>query len=122
MEKVLQLPSRSRPCLAVFACQAIPGRIFVKSKMLQDAARMASGIDELNLANVRMVAEDKRTKVLAMDPAPQPQDQGWVRLCGNTKKLRQYKGDLALVVGVTGSNLLDLWLVPLLEFTPSSVL
>jgi len=38
--------------------------------MLQDVARMTSGIDELNSANVRMVAEDKRTEVLAMDPAP----------------------------------------------------
>jgi transcription elongation factor len=63
-----------------------------------------------------MVAEDKRTEVLAMDPAPRPQDQGWVRLRGNTKKLRRYKGDLALVVGLTGSNLLDLWLVPRLDF------
>ena len=116
MEKVLQLPSCSRPCLAVFVRQAVPGRIFVESKTLQDAACTASGIDELNLANVRMVAEDKRTEVLAMDPAPRPQDQGWVQLHRNTKKLRQYKGDLALVVGVTGSNLLDLWLVPRLNF------
>ena len=38
-------------------------------------------------------------------------------LHGNTKKLQRYKGDLALVVGVTGSNLLDLWLVPRLNFS-----
>ena len=46
---------------------------------------------------------------------PSP-DQRWVQLHRNTKKLRRYKEDLALVVGVTGSNLLDLWLVPHLNF------
>ena len=116
MEKVLQLPNGSRPCLSAFARQAVPGRIFVESKTLQDAARTASGIDELNSAKVRMVAEDKRTEILVMDPAPRPRLQGWVRLRGNSKKLRRYKGDLALVVGLTKSNLVDLWLVPCLDF------
>jgi hypothetical protein len=37
---------------------------------------MASGIDELNSTKVWMVAEDKRTEILVMDPAPQPQLQG----------------------------------------------
>ena len=116
MEKVLQLPSSSRPCLAAFARQAVPGRIFVEAKTLQDAARTGLGIDELNSAKLQMVAEDKRTKILDMDPASRPQLQEWVRLRGNTKKLRRYKGDLALVVGLTGSNLLDLWLIPRLDF------
>ena len=98
MEKVLQLPSSSRPCLAAFARQAVPGRIFVEAKTLQDAARTGLGIDELNSAKLQMVA----------DPASRPQLQEWVRLRGNTKKLRRYKGDLALVAGLTGSNLLDL--------------
>jgi hypothetical protein len=43
---------------------------FFESKTLQDAAHTVSGIDKLNSANVRMVAEDKRTEVLAIDPAP----------------------------------------------------
>lgn len=116
MENVLQLPSRSRPCLTAVVCRAIPGRIFVESETLQDTARMASGIDELNPAKVQMVAEDKRTKVLAMDPAPWPRLQGWVWLRRNTKKLWQYKGDLALVVGLMRSNLLNLWLIPCLDF------
>ena len=116
MEKVLQLPSSSRPCLAAFARQAVPGRIFVEAKTLQDAARTALGIDELNSAKLRMVAEDKRTEILDMDPASRPRLQEWVWLRGNTKNLRRYKGDLALVVGVTGSNLLDLWLIPRLDF------
>ena len=69
MEKVLQFPSSSRPCLAAFARQAVPGRIFVEAKTLQDAARTALGIDELNSAKLWMVAEDKRTEILDMDPA-----------------------------------------------------
>ena len=63
MKKVLQLPSSSRPCLAAFVCQAVPGRIFVKAKTLQDAAHTALGIDELNSAKLQMVAEDKRTEI-----------------------------------------------------------
>lgn len=116
MEKVLKLSSSSRPCLAAFARQAVPGRIFVEAKTLQDAARTALGIAELNSFKLRMVAEDKRTEILDMDPAPRPRLQEWVRLRGNTKNSRRYKGDLALVVGITGSNLLDLWLIPRLDF------
>ena len=116
MEKVLQLPSSSRPCLAAFAHQAVPGRIFVEAKTLQDAARTVLGIDKLNSFKLQMVAEDKRTEILDMDPASRPRLQEWVRLRGNTKNLRCYKGDLALVVGITGSNLLDLWLIPCLDF------
>ena len=116
MEKVLQLPNDSRPCLSAFTHQTVPGQIFVESKMLQDAACTASGIDELNSTKVQMVTEDKRTEILAMDPAPQPRLQGWVCLHRNTKKLRWYKGDLALVVGLMRSNLLNLWLVPCLNF------
>jgi len=116
MEKVLQLPDRSGPCLAAFARRAVPGQIFVESKTLQDAVRTTSGIDELNSTKVRMVAENKRTEILVIDPAPRPWLQGWVRLHRNTKRLRRYKGDLALVVGLTRSNLLDLWLIPRLDF------
>ena len=87
MEKVLQLPNGSRPCLSAFACQTIPGQIFVKSKTLQDAAHIVLGIDKLNSTKVQMVTEDKRTEIMAMDPAPQPWLQGWVCLCRNTKKL-----------------------------------
>ena len=116
MEKVLKLSNSSRPCLAASACQAILGRIFVEAKTLQDAARMVLGIAKLNSFKLQMVAEDKRTEILDMDPAPWPRLQEWVRLQGNTKNSRWYKGDLALVVGITGSNLLDLWLIPCLNF------
>lgn len=116
MENTLRLPNHAGPCLAAFARRAVPGRIFVEAKTLQDAARVASGIDKLNSSQLRMVVDDKRLEVLCMDPAPRPQLQGWVRLRGQTKKLRRYQGDLALVVGLTGSNLLDLWLLPRLDF------
>ena len=116
MEKVLKLSNSSRPCLTAFVHQAVPGQIFVEAKTLQDAACTALGIAELNSFKLRMVAEDKRTKILDMDPAPRPRLQEWVWLQGNTKNLRQYKGDLALVVGITGSNLLDLWLILHLNF------
>ena len=89
MEKVLKLSNSSRPCLAVFACQAIPGRIFVEAKTLQDAACMALGIAKLNSFKLRMVAEDKRTEILDMEPAPRPWLQEWVWLQGNTDNIKE---------------------------------
>ena len=49
---------------------------------------MGLGIDELNSTKLQMVAEDKRTEILDMDPASRPQLQEWVQLRGNTQKLR----------------------------------
>jgi hypothetical protein len=46
-----------------------------------------------------------------MRSAPRPRPQDWVRILGNTKRLRPYRGDVALVES-TNSNLLRLWLVP----------
>lgn len=46
-----------------------------------------------------------------MASSPQPKAQEWVRLLGHMKKSQKYKGNLALVVHISNSSLLDLWLI-----------
>jgi len=106
-------PSTSAASIqSAFARQNVPGRIFIESKTFQDVIGAISGISQLHSAGVKLVAPDNMTSVLSMQSTPRPCPQGWVRILGNTKKLRPYKGDIALVVETTNSNLMQLWLVP----------
>ena len=97
---------------SAFARQSVPGRIFVESKTLQDVVRATSTISHLCSADIKPVTPDNMTNVLSMPSTPRPYPQDWVRILGNTNKLRPYKGDIALVVETTNSNLMQLWLVP----------
>jgi len=100
---------------SAFARQTVPGRIFIESKTLQDVVRAISTIKQLCTTNVKLVTPDNMTNVLSMPITPRPCPQDWVRILGNTNKLRPYKGDIALVAETTNSNLMQLWLVPRLQ-------
>lgn len=114
MQKALSHKNPS--CLSAFARLTVPGRIFVEAKTSQQMIATASGITELTPTKMRLVADEKMTEVLSMAPSLRPKAQGWVRLLGNTKKLRPYKGDLALVVDVSKTSLLQLWLIPRIQY------
>ena len=115
MQKAL-LHNNSFTCLSAFARHTVPGRIFVEADTSQHVIAAASGIPELIPTKIRLVPDEKMTEVLSMTSSPQPKAQGWVRLLGNTKKLRRYKGDLALVVDVSNNSLLQLWLIPRIQY------
>ncbi len=103
-------------CLSAFARHSVPGRIFVEADTSQQVFEAAAGISELMPTKMRLVPNEKMTEVLSMKSSPRPKSQGWVRLLGNTKKLRPYKGDLALVVDVSNSSLVQLWLIPRIQY------
>jgi hypothetical protein len=115
MQKAL-LHNNSFTCLSAFARHTVPGRIFVEADTSQHVIAAASGIPELIPTKMRLVPDEKMTEVLSMKSSPRPKAQGWVRLLGNTKKLRRYKGDLALVVDVSNNSLLQLWLIPRIQY------
>jgi len=106
----------SFPCFSAFARHTVPGRIFVEAYTSQQLIAATSGIPELIPTKMRLVPDEKMLEVLSMAPSPRPKAQGWVRLLGNTKKLRPYKGDLALVVDVSKNSLLQLWLIPRIHY------
>ena len=103
-------------CLSAFARHSVPGRIFVEADTSQQVIQAASGISELMPTKMRLVPGEKMTEVLSMASRPRPKAQGWVRLLGNTKKLRRYKGNLALVVDVSNSSLVQLYLIPRVQY------
>ena len=102
--------------LSAFARQNVPGRIFLEAKDVEDATQSIAGITELSRNQIKLVPHERMTDVLSMRSVSRPRPQTWIRMLGNTKKSRHYKGDIALVVGVTNSNFMELWLVPRLEF------
>ena len=106
----------SLPCFSAFARHTVPGCIFVEANTSQQLIAATSGIPELIPTKIRLVPDDKMLEVLSMAPSPRPKAQGWVRLLGNTKKLCPYKGDLALVVDVSKTSLLQLWLIPRIQY------
>ena len=115
MQKVVS-HNNSFCCLSAFARHTVPGRIFVEAGTSQQVTEAASGISELIPTKMRLVPQEKMTEVLSMTSSLRPKAQGWVRLLGNTTKLRPYKGDLALVVDVSNTSLLQLWLVPRIRY------
>ena len=115
MQKAL-LHNNSFTCLSAFARHTVPGRIFVEADTSQHVIAAASGILELIPTKLRLVSDEKMTEILSMTSSPRPKAQGWVRLLGNTKKLHRYKGDLALVVDVSNNCLLQLWLIPRIQY------
>lgn len=106
--------------LSAFARPSVPGRIFLEVKTVNDAIQAIAGITELSRTQIKLVPHNNMTEVLSMRRLPRPRPQTWLRLLGNTKKSRHYKGDIALVVEVTNSNLLELWVIPRLEFDSTS--
>jgi len=112
MQALAYAASSVAPILSAFARQTVPGRIFIECKSLQGVVGAVTGVQQLYTNDVKLVALENMTNVLSMRCVPRPRPQEWVRILGNTKKLRPYKGDIALVVESTNSNLLQLWLVP----------
>jgi len=106
----------SFPCFSAFAHHTVPGRIFVEAYTSQQLIAATSGISELIPTKIRLIPDEKMLEVLSMAPSPRPKAQGWVWLLGNTKKLRPYKGNLALVVDVSKNSLLQLWLIPRIQY------
>lgn len=102
--------------LSAFARQSVPGRVFLEAKTVNDATQAIAGITELKRNQIKLVPHENMTNVLSMRGLPRPQPQTWMRMLGNTKTLRHYTGDIALVVEVTNSNLMQLWLIPRLVF------
>ncbi len=121
LQKAL-MPNNSFCCLSAFARNSVPGRIFVEAHTSQQVTKAASGISELMPTKMRMVPNEKMTEVLSMASSPRPKAQGWVRLLGNTRNLRRYKGDLALVVDVSHSSLVQLWLIPRVQYNDDEIL
>ena len=115
MQKAL-LHNNSFTCLSAFARHTVPGRIFVEADTSQHVIAAASGILELVTKKMRRVPDEKMTEVLSMTSSPRPKAQGWVRLLGNMKKLRRYKGNLALVVDISNNSLLQLWLILQIQY------
>ena len=115
MQKAL-LHNNSFTCLSAFVCHTVPGHIFVEADTSHHVIAAASGILELIPTKIRLVPDEKMMEVLSMTSSPWLKAQGWVWLLGNTKKLRRYKGDLVLVVDVSNNSLLQLWLIPWIQY------
>jgi len=106
----------SFPCFSVFARHTVPGHIFMEAYTSQQLIAATSGIPELIPTKMRLVPDKKMLEVLSMVPSPRLKAQVWVRLLGNTKKLHPYKGDLVLVVDISKNSLLQLWLIPGIQY------
>ena len=115
MQKAL-LHNNSFTCLSAFMRHTIPSHIFVEADTSQHVIAAASGILELIPTKIRLIPDKKMTEVLSMTSSPWLKAQGWVRLLGNMKKLHRYKGNLALVVDISNNSLLQLWLIPQIQY------
>ena len=111
MTMALGLPEPKTFAQSIFARKTLPGRIFVEASA-ERAATIARIMPDLYQTKLRLVPPAWMTKLLKLASQPPIQPQTWVRLRKPPKKYKIYQEDIAFVVKVERSRMIQICLAP----------